>query len=214
MISILICSKYTNQFLKCSRSISDAATSNNYEIIVKVDSLKEKQHRSSILGRMNVKFVVVCNGVTGYENLHIMTNQMAEIAKGDLLWCMADDCHVVGDWYGAFREVQRKNPDNIFVINTRKNDSWAVCPVVSRGWYETLGYIAASPTNDFFLKSAGDRSGRYFSLPQSSNLRIIHEQRSAGISKRIRKPGMKLAARRSKGAARLIRLAVQKFYAK
>ena len=49
MVSVVICSKYTKQFLKCVKSIAQTATSGDYEIVVKVDSPEDESHRKSIL---------------------------------------------------------------------------------------------------------------------------------------------------------------------
>lgn len=216
MVSILICSKYNIQFSKCVESIVASATLHDYEIIIKVDSIEEECHRKSILEKLDVKYKIIQNDVSGYENLHVMANQMAEIAKGDLLWTMADDCYVIGDWHGAFLAVQKLNPDNIFVINTHVSENWAVCPVVSRGWYDALGYISLCPTNDAFLRWTGVISKRYLSVPPKfSSLKIIHEQGAdSGVPKRIRKPSRVRARRASKSAGRIIQNAVWEFYEK
>lgn len=213
LISVYICSKFRDAFPKCVSSIAQTATSKNYEIIVKVDSLEDQQHRQSILEKLGVRYTIVLSDATGYANIHVMHNQAVSVAKGDLFWGMGDDCFVIGDWYGDFRKVQKQYPDNIFVINTRFGKNWAVCPVVSRGWYEVLGYVSACPTNDGFLQMTGIRCGRYPSLPLKSDVRITHDQ-AGKAPKSVRKAGYRTARRQSKHAARILKAAIKDFRAK
>jgi len=213
MITIHIASKHGPQFPKCIKSIIDSATSNDFEIIVKVDSDQAAKNRESILEKFNIPFTVINNRVTGYENLHVMKNQMAKKAKGDLLFGLGDDCYVSGDWYGAFKRIQKQNPDNIFIINTRVNKSWAVCPVVSRGWYEALGYLAVSPSNDYFLKTTGDRCSRYLSLPPDCDVKIAHDRLvKQCLPKKVRQSAMRKAESASRGASKIIIRAIKNFY--
>ena len=77
-------------------------------------------------------------------------NEMAKIAKGNLLTLIADDVIMrTKGWDEKFEAVSDKYPDQIYLITTQDGRNAGIHPnnlptphpTITRKWYETLGYF-------------------------------------------------------------------------
>jgi hypothetical protein len=88
----------------------------------------------------------------GRNGRHEYFNALAKQAKGDWLWHMCDD-HYLLPGYEEYilKELEKYNSKDVHCIIPRVDNSGSVSHILSRGWYETTGRIAAHMSVDSYI---------------------------------------------------------------
>lgn len=96
----------------------------------------------------------------GYQNLHIMYNQLAAQAKGDWLWLLADDAYI-----SSFPASMPDGTQEISVISNDPELDKNYFPMLSRKAYDLLGHFSMAPHIDTYLAEMGDALGIHKHIP-------------------------------------------------
>lgn len=100
-----------------------------------------------------------------------MVNECVKFARGDILWCVADDLRMDTPNYDKIvEEVYLKTPDKIFYAwGSDGHQLFGTHPIISRKWYETLGYVLppglAHAYSDTWLSDIANLLNRNYCLP-------------------------------------------------
>lgn len=93
----------------------------------------------------------------GYENLHIMYNELAEKSTGDFLFIFNDDLLMTTDGYdNILSSISEKN---IILQPSWNHRSWNTFPIISREVYETIGMVSPHVHLDRWIDYLGTEAG-------------------------------------------------------
>ena len=100
----------------------------------------------------------------GQRGHHVYINELAKHAKGDWMFCLAEDCiFLMEGWDNCLRkEISdlRINPSKFFVIMPPFDPPGAVEPMFSRGCFNALdGRLVAYPNTDSWMNTVMSRVG-------------------------------------------------------
>lgn len=147
-----------NSFLK---SILETTQDlNNVQVLVKVDHDCEATLATvnQYTDKMNVSPIIM-NGNWRRTGLMRYWNGLAEHATGQLLWFLNDRIVMKTQGWDKLLEPYLNEP-LIFYPSKHKEDQTNVCgmvPIISRRWFDTLGYITKHNAADVFMNMVGDR---------------------------------------------------------
>ncbi len=166
-ISILIPTKHSADKIRPRLENLEKTCSRHdkVELLFKVDSIKHKNELNKLLSASSFEYKILYNTMTGYSNMHLYFRDLAALSRGCLLFPLSDNANVKGDWHSAFMNSRDKVSKNIYVLNTRSYARWTLFPVLSREWYEALGYISPAPPIDSWLRNVAEYIDRYIDCP-------------------------------------------------
>lgn len=119
------------------------------EVLVRLDRDDPELDSYTDLRQM-AEFVIGERG-RGYPDMHVYVNELAALAKGDWLFLFNDDARMrTVDWD---RKILEGEWPEICVLRPNQGDAGNLFPIVSRKFYETLGYFSLSPHNDSWVES-------------------------------------------------------------
>ena len=135
--------------------------------------------------RIHVK-TVVSDRLYGYWSIHTYLNDLANLARGKILWILADDIMAAGDWLNLLKKTRQAFRDCIYVINIpgvvgRKTKM--IAPAVSREWVDALGIVSSHPAADRLLYMVANKHGRLIVDKQIMNGIIITHNSKNRISR-------------------------------
>ena len=113
----------------------------------------------------------------GYKNLPAFFNEMASIAKGDLLMCCNDDVlFMTPNWPALILDEAAKYPDGIFNlgVNVGINDDLFPFSIVSRKLVNILGFINDERLlcSDIFLRDVARHFNRTIRI---DSVTVLHD---------------------------------------
>lgn len=117
------------------------------EVLIKVDDDDpELSHYRNILGHpWKLKRVHIEFGPSLFGDIGAMWNAVAKLATGDIFFAGNDDLmHQTQGWDTVIDKVAAEYPDDIYCLwfnDGINGENHCAFPVVSRLWYETLGYL-------------------------------------------------------------------------
>lgn len=144
-LSILVPSRGRAEILKFSLS-SLGLEENKLEALVWVDDNDSQLAQYQALFGDDKRVKLFIKPRVGYKNFHAMLNFLAGNATSDWFFLWNDDCYMDNpQWFKIFAEhaslVDPKNNPVVFNI-WDQNSSQNPFPIISRKYFELLGYIA------------------------------------------------------------------------
>lgn len=156
------------------------------EIILGVDA--DDHETLAVLKDLHTKVKVVAKVADAAPTLGELENRLAKFATGDAIGILADDMILTTKgWDGEIRKYTWMIPDRLGLMffNDPSHPGFPTYPVVTRTWYETLGYLVPHwfPFwwGDTWLDELGILVNRKYQLPCD-----IAEQEGRGHTNNIR----------------------------
>ena len=173
MISLLITTRnHVRSLRRFFDSIEETCSrTDNLEVLLGIDDddietirfVEEYSKDSKLL----IKPVIGKRG-KGYVDLHNRTNELCQIAKGEILFFLADDFQfMTKDWdKKMLATYDSMYSDNIFWIRTAHSEEGepdaqlAQCWAITRDWFNVTGHLATSYRQDTEFLYVADHVGR------------------------------------------------------
>jgi hypothetical protein len=105
----------------------------------------------------------------GYQGLHSYYNELARRAKGDHLLLWNDDARMLTR--GWNQTIAEQLDPQVPAVGSFDGPDYALFPVVTRAFYETLGHFSLSPHCDGWVQEVAKAAGCIVDL---SEIRVEH----------------------------------------
>lgn len=145
MISILIPTREKLEPLKKTLTsiIKNSSNVNNYEILIGVDN--DDINTINFLGSIdNENIRIFYFERQFYNNIHFYYNNLAENAKGELLWIFADDFEILTKNWDLYINKYKNMFNYIKVNNIQSNwdTLFSIIPIIPKKWFDLIERIS------------------------------------------------------------------------
>lgn len=149
---------------------SSCSCRQDVEIIIKIDPGDNTGKYADALNRSGFSYKILQYDRLGkYNDVHLFNSDCAKIANGSIIWTLGDDVAISGDWHRFVSLSRNIFPDNIYVLyfkehRLKKNKTTSKVgisfPLISREFYNRLGYISFNRHTERFCKEISYRINR------------------------------------------------------
>lgn len=157
-ISIIISTCRPKRFKNLVKQLADTCSNSELvELLVKVDTEDDAlQEYQEILIASPFDHRLLCfPRLNGYWSLHVFSNELGKMARGDILWQVIDEVTInSSNWVDTLLNTRDIYSDNIYMFNPRGNKEhpkWTALPAYSKEWFDVLGFVSPFPELDVFL---------------------------------------------------------------
>lgn len=133
--------------------IGKLADKTSTEFLIKIDD-DDEINGEALLPYKNLADVqfIINNGELGRSGLHIYLNNLAQIATGDILWCVGDRLEMLTDQWDTkfiqFVEPFMSIPYTFYIPGINHGAEF-IC--INRAWYKATGCFATHPSCDSLM---------------------------------------------------------------
>lgn len=132
-------------------------STNNFEIIIKIDEDEDAQFYADILCKLNHKIIQADRG-RGYIDLMYPCNMVATMSSGEYIWVFGDDLDIqTPGWdtkiirYGnEQKQVFRNGIFFMYALDTARRKPMMGFPIVPRKFVDLLGFLYKDEHGDSF----------------------------------------------------------------